>query len=72
MPFDLLIDTALPVSPMDIYSSSIILTLEDIAEAERMITTFMGDNIEARKEYISENANFNKESEFEHIGENNG
>ena len=48
------------------------VTLEDIAEAERMITTFMGDNIEARKEYISENANFNKESEFEHIGENNG
>ncbi len=48
------------------------VTLDDIAEAERMITTFMGDNIEARKEYISENANFNKESEFEHIGENNG
>ena len=48
------------------------VTLEDIAEAERMITTFMGDNIEARKEYISENANFNKESDFEHIGETNG
>ena len=36
-----------------------------------MITTFMGDNIEARKEYISENANFNKETNFEHIGEVN-
>lgn len=46
--------------------------LEDIAEAERMISTFMGDNIEARKAYISENANFNKESNFEHIGEVNG
>ncbi len=48
------------------------VTLDDIAEAERMITTFMGDNIEARKEYISLNANFNKESNFEHIGEVNG
>lgn len=47
------------------------VTLDDIAEAERMITTFMGDNIEARKEYISENANFNKETNFEHIGEVN-
>lgn len=48
------------------------VTLDDVAEAERMITTFMGDNIEARKEYISENANFNKQSNFEHIGEVNG
>ena len=36
------------------------VTLEDAAEAERMIATMMGDNIEARKAYISENANFNK------------
>lgn len=48
------------------------VSLEDVAEAERMISTFMGDNIEARKQYISENANFNKESNFEHIGEVNG
>ena len=48
------------------------VTLDDIAEAERMITTFMGDNIEARKEYISLNANFNKETNFEHFGEDNG
>ena len=36
------------------------VTLDDAAEAERLITTMMGDNIEARKAYISENANFNK------------
>ena len=36
--------------------------LEDFAEAELMITTLMGDNIEARKKYIIENANFNKQS----------
>ena len=36
------------------------VTIEDAAEAERLITTLMGDNIEARKIYISENANFNK------------
>lgn len=38
------------------------ITLEDMAEAEKMITTLMGDNIEARKQYITENANFNKTS----------
>ena len=36
------------------------VTLDDCAEAERLITTLMGDNIEARKQYISENADFNK------------
>ena len=36
------------------------VTIEDAAEAERLITTLMGENIEARKAYISENANFNK------------
>ncbi|MGN1258689.1 MAG: type IIA DNA topoisomerase subunit B [Christensenellales bacterium] len=36
------------------------VTIEDAAEAERLITTLMGDNIEARKQYISENADFNK------------
>ena len=41
------------------------VNLEDVAEAERMITTWMGDNVEARKRYISENANFNKLTKFE-------
>lgn len=36
------------------------VTIDDAAEAERLITTLMGENIEARKAYISENANFNK------------
>lgn len=41
------------------------VTLDDVANAELMITTLMGDNIEARKKYISEHANFNKEETFE-------
>ena len=41
------------------------VTLQDVAEAELMITTWMGDNVEARKKYISENANFNKTTKFE-------
>ena len=40
------------------------VTLEDAAEAERLITTLMGDAIDARKAYISENAQFNKEDAF--------
>lgn len=37
------------------------VTIDDAAEAEMLISTLMGDNIEARKEYISEHANFNKQ-----------
>ncbi len=40
------------------------VTLDDVANAELMITTLMGDNIEARKAYISEYANFNREETF--------
>lgn len=40
------------------------VTLEDGAEAERMVSTLMGDNIEARKAYISEHADFNKVDDF--------
>ena len=40
------------------------VTLEDAANAELMITTLMGDNIEARKQYISEHANFNRVDDF--------
>jgi len=36
------------------------VTLDDAAEAEKLISTLMGDNIESRKEYISRHANFNK------------
>jgi DNA gyrase subunit B len=34
--------------------------LDDVANAERLVTILMGDNIDARKAYIAEYANFNK------------
>ena len=40
------------------------VTLDDAAEAERMVTTLMGDKIESRKEYITRHANFNKKDGF--------
>ncbi len=40
------------------------VTIEDAAEAEKMITTLMGDNIEARKAYISEYADFDRKDNF--------
>ena len=36
------------------------VTIDDAADAEMLISTLMGDNIEARKEYISKHAEFNK------------
>ncbi len=41
------------------------VSLDDAAEAERMITTLMGDNIEARKQYIIDNADFGRQDLFE-------
>jgi len=41
------------------------VTIDDAADAEEMISTLMGDNIDARKKYIIANANFNKEDKFE-------
>ncbi len=40
------------------------VTIDDAAEAEKMVTTWMGDNIEARKAYIALHANFNREDKF--------
>jgi len=40
------------------------VTIEDAAQAEKMITTLMGDAIEERKAYISEHANFDREDTF--------
>ncbi len=40
------------------------VTIDDATEAEKMVTTWMGDNIEARKLYISEHANFDREDTF--------
>ena len=40
------------------------VTIEDATEAEKMVTTLMGDDIESRKKYINEHANFDREDEF--------
>jgi len=36
------------------------VTIEDATEAERLVTVLMGENVDVRKQYIIENANFNK------------
>ena len=40
------------------------VTLDDAAAAEKMISVLMGSNIEARKNYINQHANFNKTDKF--------
>ncbi len=40
------------------------VTLEDVAEAERLVTLLMGDKVEPRREYISRHADFNKVDTF--------
>jgi len=40
------------------------VTIDDAANAEKMVSTWMGDDIEARKQYINEHANFDREDEF--------
>ena len=40
------------------------VTIDDAAEADKMITTLMGDDIDARKDYISKHANFDREDMF--------
>lgn len=41
------------------------VTIEDAAEAERMVTVLMGDKVEPRREYITANADFNRADNFE-------
>ena len=36
------------------------VTIDDVAEAANMIEMLMGDKVEGRKEFLNENANFNK------------
>lgn len=43
------------------------VTIEDASEAESRIAVLMGDNVEARREYIYENANFNKVDGFKEL-----
>lgn len=40
------------------------VTIDDAAMAEKMVSTWMGDDIDARKEYISKHANFDREDSF--------
>lgn len=49
--------------------SLIRVTVEDLADVEQMVSTLMGDNVEPRKLYISEHANFNKQDNFEVVAE---
>ena len=50
---------------MDPQSRSLMrVTIEDAAEADRLITVLMGDEVGERKKYIFEHANFNKEDKF--------
>jgi len=43
------------------------VTIEDAAEADRLITVLMGDEVGERKKYIFEHADFNKEDNFAKI-----
>lgn len=40
------------------------VTIDDAAEAEKIVTTLMGDDIDARKNYINLHANFDREDDF--------
>lgn len=39
------------------------VSIENVSEAERMVTTLMGDQVDARKAYIIDNADFNKDND---------
>lgn len=43
--------------------------IDDVANAELLITTLMGNDVEARKQYLSEYIDFNKEDNFTKYGE---
>ena len=40
------------------------VTIEDAAQADRIVTILMGDKVDPRREYISTHANFNKADDF--------
>lgn len=44
------------------------VSIEDAAEAEKLITILMGDKIESRRQYITTYANFNKRDTFQDMG----
>ncbi len=45
------------------------VTISDAYEAENIISTWMGDDVEARKNYITEHADFNKTDDFMNLGD---
>ena len=45
------------------------VSIEDAAQAERLVTILMGDTVEPRRQYISQHANFNREDSFEAISD---
>ncbi len=47
------------------YRKLIQVTIDDAAEADRIITILMGDKVEPRRDYISAHANFNRQDNFE-------
>ena len=44
--------------------SDLQVSIEDAAQAERLVTILMGDKVDPRREYISQHANFNREDSF--------
>jgi DNA gyrase/topoisomerase IV subunit B len=44
------------------------ISLDDVAEADRRVTTLMGDKVDRRRNYIARYANFNRYDEFEKLG----
>ena len=47
--------------------SLIRVTVDDAARADQIITTWMGDDAKSRKDYITNNANFNKVDNFKPV-----
>ena len=45
------------------------VSIEDAAQAERLVTILMGDKVEPRRQYISQYANFNREDSFAAISD---
>lgn len=44
------------------------VSIEDAAEADKLITLLMGDKVDPRKQYITTHANFNKTDIFQEMG----
>ena len=44
------------------------VSIDDAAAADKMISTLMGDNVDSRKAYIYQFANFNRKDEIEKKG----